>query len=91
MRTILFSSAVLLAMSCSVLGQTQAVESPSNQTEGKVETPTIQVDGRSIKFQSMEHGKLHFEGGVDRGFHDVEVETQKKIMEYRLGAYMGSG
>ena len=94
MRTILFPAFVmaLAFISCPVMGQTQ-IESPTgqlegdaesqpNQVEGKAETPSIQVDGKTVKFQSMEHGKLHFEGGVDRDFHDVEVETQKKIMDY---------
>jgi len=69
--TSLLVSAVSVAlMSCSVAGQTQ------------FKSPSIQVNGKTIKFKSMEHGKLHFEGGVEREFHDVEVEIQKEIMEY---------
>jgi len=67
---LLLSAFALALMPCLVLGQTQ------------FESPTIEIDGKVIKFESMEHGKLHFEGGIEREFHDVEVELQKKIMDY---------
>ena len=85
MKTIskLLLSVVMVSFATSsIIGEAQEVESPSHQVKAQIATPTIQVDGETRKFQSMEHGRLHFEGGVDRDFHDVEVETQKKIMEY---------